>query len=112
MSSDQLDALAERAWRRGKRNAPEGGEEEKDKKGRFDALMRVRTSDVDAAMQATEPLLPTYLKRWQCGGVIHEDDGSHVVEYSIRLRKGMEATALAAAIRNAGGPAVLGVDLH
>lgn len=112
MSSDQLDALAERTWRRRKRNAPDDVEEEKDKKVKFDALMRVRTTDVDAAMRVTEPLLPGYLKRWQCGGVIHEDDGSHVVEYSIRLRKGMEATALATAIRTAAGPTVLDVELR
>lgn len=84
MSSEQLQALADRAWRRARRHNPELP----DADGRREALLRVRTDDVESARRIVEPLLDEYLKRWRYGGVVHEAAGTHVVEYVVLLRKG------------------------
>ncbi|MEJ7812454.1 MAG: DUF4956 domain-containing protein [Gemmatimonadaceae bacterium] len=108
MSPDQLDALADRAWRRRRRHAPEleGDEEKPD----FDTLLRVRTADVEAARRAAEPVLRERLENWRFGGVIHEGGGTHVVEYDVKLGDA-KPRALLDALR-AGGPALLDARLH
>jgi hypothetical protein len=106
MSAEQLDALAERARRRGRRHAPDSGETE-----RFESELRLRTTDVDAAMRVTEPLLEQYLKRWKLGSVVHEDEGTHVIEYAVQLKKSTSATEFVEALRAQGAPAILEVEL-
>ena len=107
MSGEQLDAIAERAWRRRKRNAPPGGEVE-----RPDSLLRIHVADVDAAMQMAESLLGQYVKRWTFGGVVHESDGTHVIEYTVQLKKSTVPTEFIDTLHTRGAPAILGVELH
>ena len=123
MAPEQLDALADRAWRRRKKLAAASGltttgestaeHSTADGSGgggsggsgakptpvgnvpvspegervTFEKLLRVHTRDIDAARTATEALLPDHLKRWRLGGVVHEADGTHVLEYGIVLKK-------------------------
>ena len=49
-----------------------------------------------------EPLLDENLKRWRYGGVVHEPDGTHVVEYAIVLKKSISADQLLGILRNQG----------
>jgi hypothetical protein len=107
MSAEQLDALADRARRRGRRHAPDGSEAE-----RFRAQLWVRTSDVDTAMRAIEPLLPQYLKRWTLGSVVHEEEGTHVIDYAVQLKKSASPDQLLDALRAQGGDAILEVELQ
>jgi hypothetical protein len=107
MSAEQLEALAERARRRGRRHAPDSGELE-----RFRSQLRLRTTDVDAAMRATELLLAQYLKRWKLGSVVHEDEGTHVIEYAVQLKKSASPTEFVEALRAQGGAAILEVELQ
>ena len=109
MSPEQLDALADRAWRRRKRSAPD-----RDENGerRFGTLLRVRTDDVEAAKQLTEPVLRERLTTWRLGGVVHEPDGTHTVEYGLTLCDGVTAEALAEAIRARASSRVLDVELR
>lgn len=104
MSGDQLDALAERAWRRRKRNQPSGS--------RFDSLLRVHASDTDAAMQITEALLGDYVKRWKFENLVHEADGTHVIEYAVQLKKSTVLTDFIDTIHTKGAPAILDVELR
>jgi hypothetical protein len=105
MSAEQLDMLAERARRRGRRHAPDEEAE------RFDSLLRVGTTDVDAAMQAIEPLLGQFVKRWKFGSVVHESDGTHVVEYAVQLRKSTIPQVMTEALQTRGGPTFIEVKL-
>ena len=107
MSAEQLQAVADRAWRRARRNSPEAPDVE----GRREALLRVRTSDVAAARGVVEPLLDAQVKKWRYGGTVHEADGTHVVEYAVLLRKGTPPDELLDALRGAGTPHVAGAEL-
>jgi len=105
MSVEQLEVLAERARRRGRRHAP-GGESE-----RFDSLLRVRVTDVDAAMQATEALLGQFVKRWKFGSVVHESEGTHVIEYAVQLKKSTVPQELADSLIAGGASNIIDVEL-
>lgn len=109
MSPEQLEALADRAWRRRKRDSPDL---EENGKPAFDLLLRVRTSDIQLAKQHTEPILRERLTTWHLGGVVHEPDGTHTVEYGICLQDGVSAEALRDAIRASAAPQVLHVELR
>jgi Domain of unknown function (DUF4956) len=85
MSPEQLELVADQAWRRRRRmGTDEPGDEEMQKR---DALLRVRTKTPDGARVAIEGIFDDYLKKWRLGGVVHETDGSHFVEYAVQLKK-------------------------
>ena len=109
MAPEQLDALADRAWRRRKRNEP--GWEDGERPG-FEALLRVHTEQVDPARKAVEPILDESLKRWQFGGVVHEEDGTHVVEYRVQLRKSMMPRTLLDALHTRCASHVISAEVH
>lgn len=90
MPPEQLAAVADRAWRRARRHNPETPDPE----GRREALLRIRTDDVQATRLTIEPVLEENLKRWRYGGVVHEPDGSHVVEYAVVLKKSVPVEEL------------------
>jgi len=107
MSADQLAAVADRAWRRARRHNPETP----DPDGRREALLRVRTTDIQAMRLTIEPLLEDNLKRWRYGGVVHEADGTHVVEYVVTLKKSVPADQVLQLMRNQGSATVLTADM-
>lgn len=107
MSGEQLDALAERAARRRKTNEPSG---EFEVRG-FESLLRVRAMDVNAAMQVVEAVLGQYVKRWQFGGVVHESDGTHIVEYAVQLKKNTLPTPFIQALQARGATVLMDVEL-
>jgi hypothetical protein len=86
----ELAAVADRAWRRARRHNPEIPDPE----GRREALLRVRTADVRRTRSMIEPLLEEHLKRWRYGGVVHESEGTHVVEYAVALKKSVSPEQL------------------
>lgn len=108
MSAEQLQAVADRAWRRARRNNPEVPDAE----GRREALLRVQTQDPQGARRAVEPLLDEHLKRWRYGSVVHEPGGIDAVEYVVTLKRGTSPDDLLAILRDGGAPAVVGVALE
>ncbi|MDH4045874.1 MAG: DUF4956 domain-containing protein [Gemmatimonadota bacterium] len=107
MSGEQLDALAERAARRRKRNAPKGAEPTV-----FESVLRVRVADVDVGMQAVESQLGQDVKRWQFGGVVHESDGTHILEYAIQLKKSTTPAAFIAALQVRGATVIMDAEIQ
>ena len=67
MQPEQLAAVADHAWRRARRHNPETPDPE----GRREALLRIRTGDVQSTRLTMEPLLEEHVKRWRYGGVVH-----------------------------------------
>jgi hypothetical protein len=98
MTREQLEGVAERAWRR----ARETGDGEPSAEVR----LRVRTRDVAALRSAVEPRLQEYAKQWRSGAVTPHEDGQ-VVEYHVQLRKNSRPEDLVALVRIAGSSTVL-----
>jgi len=95
MPAEQLQAVADRAWRRARRHNPEAP----DPDGRRESLLRIRTADVQAMRLTVEPLLEEHTKRWRFGGVVHEPDGAHVVEFGVTLKRSLPADRLVTILR-------------
>ena len=99
MAPAQLEALADRAWRRRKRAAPE-----LDGLGKnADTLLRLRTSDAQRLRPLIEPVLDARAKRVRYGGVVHEPNGMDWVEYRLGLKRSETADTFLTALRDAGG---------
>jgi len=107
MSAEQLQAVADRAWRRARRNDPQAP----DRDGRRESLLRVRTASVAEARRVVEPALDERVKRWRYGGVVHEADGMHVVEYVVLLRREEAPESLTAALCGELAPHVVHAEL-
>jgi hypothetical protein len=108
MSAEQLQAVADRAWRRARRHDPELPDTE----GRRESLLRVRTADAEGTRAALEPVLDEQVKRWRYGGTVREPDGvTVVVEYTVLLKRGTVPDELLAALREAGEPLASAVEL-
>jgi hypothetical protein len=108
MSAEQLSAVADRAWRRARRH----NKEAPDPEGRHDSLLRVRTYDIQRSRSTIEPLLEEHLKRWRYGGVVHETDGTHVVEYVVALKKSQRSKDVLEMLQANGSPHVIGAELN
>jgi hypothetical protein len=86
LAPDQLEAIADRAWRRRKRNAPDLADEDRSVTHEdYTSLLRIRTASPDKLRDAVEPEFANLFKRWRFGDVLHEDDGLHTVEYAVEL---------------------------
>ena len=109
LSAEQLDVVAEKAWKRRKQAAPEWNTDESE--ANFDILLRVRTRNPEAARQATESVLGNLLKKWRLSGVTPDGD-AQVVEYALRLRKNVTPNTLRDALEQAKSPDIMGVELQ
>jgi len=97
MTKEQLELVADRAWRRHRKL--ENNDVEDDEMQRRDVLLRLRTYDPDASRVAVEVMFDEFLKKWRFGGVVHEQDGTHVVEYAVQLKKSARSTDLLDALQ-------------
>jgi hypothetical protein len=108
MSSEQLQAVADRAWRRARRNDPEAPDTE----GRREALLRVHATPGADARRAIESTLDEQVKRWRFGSALHEDDGTDTLEYIVTLRRGTEPDAVLAALSDGSQGLVTSAELR
>jgi hypothetical protein len=104
MAPEQLDALADRAWRRRKRSAdiPAGTPPP-----RYGALLRIRTSASEDERHELEQIFEVHLKRWRFGGHLREPDGTQILEYAVQLKRNASLEGLLTALRARGAPHVL-----
>ena len=102
----QLDALEDRLR---KRRADMTGESAGSGQ-RFDAMIRILTTDPVSLRAAIDPLLETEAKRWRYRGASTNEIGTSV-EYDLRLRKGYSRQSIAEAVREKGAPYVVGVEV-
>ena len=107
MTPEQLELAADRAWRRRRRF--ETDEPREEEMQRRDVLLRLRTYDPDGSRVAVEAVFDEFLKKWRFGGVLHEKDGTHVVEYAIQLKKSARSSELLDALQEKSQ--VIGVEL-
>lgn len=108
MSSEQLQAVADRAWRRARRNDPEAPDTE----GRREALLRIRAAAAADARGAVESVLDQQVKRWRFGSTLHEPDGTEILEYIVTLRRGTEPDVVLSALSESTRGLVTGAELR
>ena len=107
MSPEQLEALADRAWRRRKRYDADGDVADPP----HDRLLRIRTRDPDAIRALAPDVLADTTRRWRFGGVLHDPDGTHVVEFGIELGDHRAAVVIES-LRHAAGAAAEDVQIR
>lgn len=98
MTQEQLEGVAERAWRRAHAADEEASSP--------DVRLRVRTRDVESMRRAVEPRLQEHAKLWRPGAVSTED-GVSIVEYAVLLKKKSRTDDLTALVRAAGSTSVI-----
>ena len=103
MTREQLEGVAERAWRRAQGTDEDGAPS-------LEMRLRVRTRDVAAMRSAVEPRLEEHTKLWRAGPVT-SSDGIDVVDYIVQLRKKARSDELLALVRAAGSADVLDAEL-
>lgn len=107
MTAEQLEGVAQRAWRRARQHNPEGGEGSRD-----DNKLRLTTRDVSALRAAIEPKLEEYTKRWRLTSVTPTSDGITLVEYDIAPKKSKGVDELLSMVREVGGEQLLTTELQ
>jgi hypothetical protein len=78
----------------------------------FERLLRVRTREPAVAREVVDPILAARVTRWRFSGVVHEDDGTHVVEYALDLHEPEGGTSLLAELAARGEPRGLTSDIR
>lgn len=86
MSSSQLEALADRAWRRRKRNDPDLADDEagSEEHQQYERMLRLRTVDVDSARALCEAKFASLFLHWKYLGNVQEND-LRVLEYGVTM---------------------------
>jgi hypothetical protein len=84
MSPAQLDALADRAWRRAKKLTKDMVPRQDDAP-EFDHLLRVHTGEPETVRVIVETVLNAHLKHWRFGDIMHESPTQHVVEFPVHI---------------------------
>ncbi|MCC6245878.1 MAG: DUF4956 domain-containing protein [Gemmatimonadaceae bacterium] len=105
MTREQLEGVAERAWKRA--NATE----ESATVAPQELRLRVTTTDQAAMRRAIEMRLSEYTKQWRMG-TIEQNEGVTVVEYHVQLRKKSTPEELLTLVRTAGSTAVSDAELR
>ena len=93
MTREQLEGVAQRAWKRAQATDDSVEPEE--------VRVRMRTRDLAALRSAVDPRLTENVKNWRIGA-INERDGVHTAEYHVQLKKKTTPDELVALIRASG----------
>lgn len=109
LAPDQLEAVAERAWRRRKRSGAELGD---DTRPLADYLLRVRCTEVDAARAGCEAQFAGLFARWKYLGKTKEPDGGKTIEYSVAPLESVTPGVIKEILRGVPGSVVQGVELR
>ena len=104
MTREQLEGVAERAWKRA--NATDESSVTESEQLR----LRITTSDQAAMRRAVEMRLQEYTKLWRVGA-IEQNDLITVVEYHVQLRKKTSPDELLTLVRTAGSTFVTDAEL-
>ncbi len=104
MSREQLEGVAERAWKRANATGEEPTTVSEELR------LRITTGDQGNMRRAVEVRLQEYTKQWRVG-VIEQADGITVVEYHVQLRRKTTPEELLTLVRTAGSTFVTNAEL-
>ncbi len=104
MNREQLEGVAERAWKRA--NEAEVAQESAER------ILRIVTSDAESLREAVEPRLTAHVKNWELetSEISPSGDGD-VLEYSVKLRKKGTPEELESLIRAAASQWLVRVEV-
>jgi hypothetical protein len=108
LAPEQLEAVADRAWRRRKRNGVDASE---DARPEFTHMLRIATGDADATRQSCEPVFGALFTNWKYMGKTKEADGGRVLEYGCALRTEVTPLAVNTQLQAMPGSAIRRVEL-
>jgi hypothetical protein len=104
MTKEQLEGVAQRAWKRAQAQEGEGEEAPQE------IRVRIRTNDLAAMRRAVDPRLTENVKNWRIGA-IGDAEGVQTAEYHVQLKKKATPDDLLALLRASGSDQVLTVEL-
>jgi len=96
LAPEQLEALADRAWKRRAEAEPEA---EVDEGLTYGAVLTVHTDGGAPARECVERVMHRLAKRWHFQNAASEGDGGQVLEYAVKLKKSTQPTAFLDAVR-------------
>ena len=108
MAPEQLEALADRAWKR--RAEADVAPPESEGPGKFESMLTVRTNGSTGAREAVDNVLHALAKRWQFERGVSEAEGQ-VLEYALKLKKSTQPTAFLDTLRALSNAGVREVSL-
>jgi len=108
MSREQLEGVAERAWRRAHGDLDSSSSKTPDAEMR----LRVRTTDVERMRKVVDPLLDDYAKEWEASDVTIDAKGILTIEYVLEPKKSTDPETLLALVRVASGDDLVEAELR
>jgi hypothetical protein len=105
MTREQLEGVAQRAWKRAAAQDDEGASEPPQ-----ETRIRVQARDLAAMRRAVEPRLTEHVKHWRIGAIV-ESPGVSSAEYHVQLKKKATTEELVALFRASGSDQVLNVEV-
>lgn len=111
MTAEQLEGVAQRAWRRAREHHPDGRVGKNDDESRGETFLRLRTRDSDRTRPIVEAHLEEATKRWKLGSITADADGTVILEYAVQTKKRTTPDELLALVRATGGPELVDVEL-
>jgi len=106
MTREQLEGVAERAWKRAQAN----NETDEISVVQEERILRLKTPDATALRRVLEPRLQEFTKSWRFGSM-ELVDGVTMLEYRIQLRKKTGPEDLLALVRAAGSTQVANAEV-
>jgi hypothetical protein len=109
MAPQQLEAIADRAYRRRRQVSTDVPQAQPTQQ--YGAILRIRTAEAEGVRLVAESIFEPHLKRWRYGGSRAEDDGTRTIEYAIQLRRTATPESLLTALRAQGPPHVISAEM-
>lgn len=109
LAPEQLEALADRAWKRKKKMATEGADTPQRE---FTHLLRVVCPDLDTARPLLEQEFADLFTDWKYMGAERTDDGGRIAEYGVNLASTVTRGVVNDALRALPGAGVCSVELR
>jgi hypothetical protein len=109
LAPEQLEALADRAWKRKKKIVSEAVDTQFRS---FTNLLRVPCTDADVTRPLIEPEFDGLFKSWKYMGAERAEDGTRTVEYGVNLADTVTAGVVCDVLRGVPGAGVTKVELR
>lgn len=109
LAPEQLEALADRAWKRRKKLAIDDAEPTPHE---YQKLLRVLCDDPDATRPVIEDEFSSLFRKWKFMGAERTADGQRFVEYGVDLASTVTTGVVCDALKSLAGAGVIRVEVR